>query len=172
MFFADISKPSNLIQYVPILTSAIIIDLIGMFISLNFASSIYLKKWYKQYNLAAVLADVLSISIGILIARYIYSYFFKEWSIWKFILIALGVQIFHDILFYNIFTFIPRGKSIIMDLFKDYSKEIRGVAIFGDSLIIIGTILIASLLASLDLEINLFILVWAVYLIPYFVYSF
>lgn len=172
MFFADISKSANLINYIPILTSSIIVDLIVMFITLNFASSIYLKKWYKTYNLAAVLADVLSVVIGILIARYIYSYFFKEWSIWKFLLIVLGVQIIHDILFYNIFTLIPRGKSAIMDLFKDYAKELGGFAIFGDSLIIIGTVLIASLLASLDIGINLFILAWALYLIPYFVYSF
>ena len=172
MFFADISKSANLINYVPILTSSIIVDLIVMFITLNFASSIYLKKWYKTYNLAAVLADVLSVVIGILIARYIYSYFFKKWSIWKFLLIVLGVQIIHDILFYNIFTLIPRGKSAIMDLFKDYAKELGGFAIFGDSLIIIVTVLIASLLASLDIGINLFILAWALYLITYFVYSF
>lgn len=172
MFFADISKSANLINYVPILTSSIIVDLIVMFITLNFAKSIYLKKWYKTYNLSAVLADVLSVVIGILIGRYIYSYFFKEWSIWKFLLIVLGVQILHDILFYNIFSLIPRGSSSIMDLFKDYAKELGGFAIFGDSLIIISTVLIGSLLASLDININLFILAWALYLIPYFVYSF
>jgi hypothetical protein len=45
------------------------------------------------------------------------------------------------------------------------------MAIVGDSVLIIGTILLASLLAGLNMEWNLFILVIAVYLIPYFVYS-
>ena len=172
MLFTDISISSNLSNIVPILTSSVIVDLLVMFITLNFAKSIFLKKWYKTYNLSAVLADVLSVVIGIMIARYIYSYFFNEWSLWKFLLIVLAVQITHDILFYIIFSLIPRGSSEIMDLFKDYAKELGGFAIFGDSLIMISTVLIASLLSSLNMNMNLFILAWAVYLIPYFVYSF
>lgn len=107
-----------------------------------------------------------------MIARYIYPLVFNEWSLWKFILLALAVQITHDLLFYALFSAIPRGSSSIMDLFKDYAKELKGFAIFGDSLIMIGTILLASFLAGLDIGTNLFILLWAVYLIPYFVYSF
>jgi len=167
----DISKSSNLADYVPIITSSVIVDLIVIFITIKYASSIYLKKWYSTYNLGAVLADVLSVVIGIMIARYIYSYLFDEWSLWKFLLVVLGVQITHDILFYMIFSAIPRGSSSIMDLFKDYAKELKGFAIFGDSLIMIGTVLLASFLAGLDLGTNLFILLWAVYLVPYFVYS-
>lgn len=168
----DISKSNNLLDYVPIITSSVIVDLIVIFITIKYASSIYLKKWYSTYNLCAVLADVLSVVIGIMIARYIYPLVFNEWSLWKFILLALAVQITHDLLFYALFSAIPRGSSSIMDLFKDYAKELKGFAIFGDSLIMIGTILLASFLAGLDIGTNLFILLWAVYLIPYFVYSF
>jgi hypothetical protein len=172
LVFSDISKSSNLVDYVPILVAAIIVDLVVMFITKNYASSIYLKKWYKTYNLGAVIADVLSVLIGICIARYIYPLIFTEWSIWKFLLIVLGVQITHDVLFYIIFSSIPRGASGIMDLFKDYAKEIGGLAIFGDSIIMISTVVLASLLASTNLGANLFILAWSVYLVPYFVYSF
>jgi uncharacterized protein YacL len=171
MQFTNISKASNLADYVPIITSSVIVDLIVIFITMKYASSIYLKKWYRTYNLGAVLADVLSVVIGIMIARYIYYYIFDEWCLWKFLLVVLGVQITHDILFYMIFSAIPRGSSSIMDLFKDYAKELKGFAIFGDSLIMIGTVLLASFLAGLDLGTNLFILLWVVYLVPYFVYS-
>jgi hypothetical protein len=59
-----------------------------------------------------------------------------------------------------------------MDLFQDYAKELGGFAIFGDSLIVIFTTILASLLASLSFQTNLFIFVWSLYLVPYFVFSF
>ena len=170
--FTDISKSANFSDLLTILTASIIIDLVVMFITKNYASSVYLKKWYKTYNLGAVIADVLSVLIGICIARYIYPFIFSEWCLWKFLLIVLGVQITHDILFYIIFSSIPRGSSGIIDLFKDYAGELGSFAIFGDSIIMVATVFLASLLASCSLGCNLFILAWAVYLVPYFVYSF
>jgi hypothetical protein len=169
--FSDISKASNLADYVPILAAAIFIDMLVSTISCVFLNTRVLRKWYKTYTLGAVLSDVLILLIAILVTRYIYPLVFKEWSIWKFLLLALVVQIIHDFLFYGLFSAIPRGKSGIIDVFKDYAAELGGMAIVGDSVLIIGTILLASLLAGLNMEWNLFILVIAVYLIPYFVYS-
>lgn len=39
----DISKSNNLLDYVPIITSSVIVDLIVIFITIKYASSIYLK---------------------------------------------------------------------------------------------------------------------------------
>ena len=97
-----------------------------------------------------------------MITRFIYPLVFQEWCIWKFILLALAVQITHDLLFYGIFSIIPRGASPIMDLFKDYAGEYGGLAIVADNILIIGTILLASSLAGLEIKWNLFILVVAV----------
>lgn len=170
--FTDISKSNNLLDYVPILAAAIFVDMLVSTISCVYFKTENLKKWYKTYNLGGILCDVLIILIAILITRYIYPLVFSEWSLWKFILLALAVQITHDFLFYGLFSAIPRGASGIIDLFKDYAGELGGMAIVGDSVLIIGTILLASFLAGLDLGTNLFILTWAVYLIPYFIYSF
>jgi hypothetical protein len=172
MLFANISNLNSISDYIPIITSATIVDLCVMFITLNYAKSKYLKKWYHNYHIGAVIADVLSASLGILIARYIYYYIFTEFSLLKFILVVVVVQICHDILFYILFSLVPRGKSPIMDLFQDYAKELGGFAIFGDSLIVIFTTILASLLASLSFQTNLFIFVWSLYLVPYFVFSF
>jgi hypothetical protein len=172
MLFTDISKSANLADYVPILAAAILVDMLVSTISCVFLNTIVLRKWYKTYTLGAILSDVLIILIAILITRYIYPLVFKEWSIWKFLLLALAVQITHDFLFYGLFSAIPRGASGIIDVFKDYAAELGGMAIVGDSVLIIGTVLLASYLAGLEMEWNLFILVVAVYLVPYFVYSF
>lgn len=172
MQFADISKSGNLADYVPIFAAAIFIDMLVSTISCVYLNTQNLKRWYKTYNLGAVLSDVFIIVIAIQITRYLYPLVFNEWSLWKFILLALAVQITHDLLFYGLFSAIPRGASGIIDLFKDYAGELGGMAIVGDSVLIIGTILLASILAGLDMGNNLFILICAVYLVPYFVYSF
>lgn len=171
MLFTDISKSANLADYVPILAAAIFVDMLVSTISCVYFNTKNLKIWYKIYNLGAVLSDVLILLIGVLITRFIYPFVFQEWCIWKFILLALAVQITHDFLFYGLFSAIPRGASGIIDVFKDYAAEYGGLAIVADSILIIGTVLLASLLAGLKMEWNLFILVVAVYLVPYFVYS-
>lgn len=172
MQFTNISNAGNLADYIPIFAAAIFVDMLVSIISSVYFTTENLKRWYKTYNLGAVIADVLILVIALQITRYIYPLVFSEWSLWKFILLALAVQITHDLLFYGLFSAIPRGASGIMDLFKDYAGELGGMAIVGDSVLIIGTILLASFLAGLDIGTNLFILICVVYLIPYFVYSF
>ena len=68
-----------------------------------------LNDWYSQYNLSAVIADVLIILIGLIITRAIYYYIFDNFSLLKFVVIAVIVQIIHDILFFIFFSNMPRG---------------------------------------------------------------
>jgi uncharacterized protein YacL len=171
--FYDISKFSNTSDYLPILVASLIVDIIVISYTLSsFATTKNLKLWYAKYTFGAVIADVLSVVIGLIITRFLYPYIFSEWNLWKFIILAVLVQITHDILFYWLFSSIPRGKSSIIDLFKNYAKELKGFAIFGDSLIIIGTILIASYLAGQTINTNLILLIIGLYIIPYLLYSF
>jgi hypothetical protein len=170
--FTDISNPDKLSDYIPIFAAALIVDMLVSTISCTVFNTVQLKRWYKTFTLGAIISDVFIIAIGILIARYLYPLIFEEWSLWKFILLALAVQITHDFLFYGLFSIIPRGASGIMDIFKDYAASYGGWAIFADSVLIVGSILLASYLAGLEIGTNLFILVIAVYLIPYFIYSF
>ena len=171
--FGDISKFSNTGDYLAILVASVIVDLIVISYTLSsFATTKNLKLWYGKYTFGAVIADVLSVVIGLIIARFLYPYIFIEWSLWKFIILAVLVQITHDILFYMFFSAIPRGKSGIMDLFKNYASELGGFAIFGDSLIIIGTVLIASYLANQTLNTNIILLIVSLYILPYLLYSF
>jgi len=127
--------------------------------------------WYSSFGLSAVIADVLIIFIGILIARFLYPRLFSEYVLWKFIALALVIQISHDILFYLLTKSIPRGQSKIMDVFKDYGKEMGAKAIMADSGMMVSSILIASFLKGKNLNINLITLIVSVYIVPYFIYS-
>ena len=159
-------------DYLPLLTGAILTDMfVTYLLIIGFIKSKTLQTWYRELTLSAVIADVLIFLLGITLARYIYPFIFKEYSLLKFILVVLGVQIAHDILFYLFCTSVPRGKSRILDIFKDYGKEMGVRAIVADSLMIISVVLIASYLKGLSFNTNIILLILAVYLVPYFIYS-
>ena len=168
----NISNISDKSDYLPILNGAIITDLIVILLLIfGVIQSKVLKRWYKELSLSAVIADVLIIVIGIILARFIYPYLFSSYSLIKFILLAVGIQCIHDILFYFFCTAIKRGKSRILDIFKDYGKEKGGKAIIADSLMMISTILIGSFLKGFSINANIITLIIAIYLVPYFIYS-
>jgi hypothetical protein len=172
MFFQDISKFSRQSDYVPLFIGAIITDIIGLLlINQKYFTAKSLVSWYKTFRLSAVLADVLSIVIGIAIARYFYSIFFTQFSILTFSAFVVAVQCIHDILFSFIIQAIPRGKSEMIDLFKDYAKELGLLILGGDAIMMISATIIASLMASLSINTTIFILLFVAYLVPYFLYS-
>ena len=168
----NIGDFNNVSDYLPILNAVIITDLIGIILSNNdFIKSQNLKKWYSTFNLSAVLADVLIIFIVLIATRYFYNIFFDEFSIIKFIILAVSLQIIHDILFYFMIIIIPKGSNKMIDVFKDYADEISQYAILGDSSMMISSALIASFLVNKDNNTNIILLIVLLYLIPYFIYN-
>jgi hypothetical protein len=170
--FKDISNFNNIEDYLPILTAILIVDIIGIILSkTNIITSYYLRIWYKKFLLSAILADVLSIFIGIIFVRAIYYYIFTTFTIINFIILMLIIQIIHDILFYIIFSLIPRGSNEMIDIFKDYANEGSYYTIIGDSIMVIAIGFLASYLANFNANINIIILVIFIYLLQFFLYS-
>lgn len=172
MCFKNISVFKETGDYLSIFNGVLITDLIVIaFLLAGWIQSAVLKKWYKELNLSAVLADILILFIGILIARFLYPYIFTQYSLLKFIGLAVAIQVVHDILFYQICLAVPRGQSRIMDIFKAYGKE-KGVgAILADSSMMVSSVLIASYLKGLGGNVNIITLIISVYIVPYFIYS-
>lgn len=159
-------------DYLPLLNGVLITDLIVIALLIGgVIQSKMLQKWYNELSLSAVIADVLIIVLGIILARFLYPYIFAKYSLLKFILLTVGIQITHDILFYFFCISVPRGKSRILDIFKDYGKEMGTRAIMADSLMMISSILIATYLKGLTLNANMITLILAVYLVPYMLYT-
>ena len=170
--FNNIANFNNVSDYLPLFTAVLITDLfVILLLNTGIIKSLVLNKWYSQYNLSAVIADVLIILIGLIITRAIYYYIFDDFSIIKFICVAVIVQIIHDILFYILFSNIPRGVNKMLDTFKDYANEVSYKAILADSGMIIMACLIASYLVNKTLNTNLIILIISVYLLPYLLYN-
>jgi len=168
----NIANFNNTNDYLPLFNAVLITDLfVILLLNTGVIRSQVLKKWYSQYNLSAVIADVLIILIGLIIARAIYYYVFNDFSLVKFIIIAVIVQIAHDILFYILFTNTPRGVNKMIDTFKDYANEVSYKAILADSGMMIMSCLIASYLVNKNTNTNIIVLISSLYLLPYLLYN-
>jgi hypothetical protein len=171
--FKSISEFGNTSDYLSILNGVLITDLCVIFLLIfGTIKSKVLVEWYRKYNLSAVIADVLIIFIGIILARFVYPYVFGEnFSLIKFIGLAVTIQIVHDILFYYMFKLVPRGKNMMLDTFKDYANEVGFKAVLSDSLMMILACILSSYFVSLSLNTNIIILIVALYILPYAIYN-
>jgi len=171
--FKDISQFNDTTDYLPIITAILIVEIITIILSFtHITQSGFLKVWYKEYKLSAVLADVSLIFLGIVIARALYPFVFDTFSILYFILSVVVIQVIHDILFYIMIRQIPKGVNKIIDILKDYADEISYWAILGDSAMMISSVLFAGLLANFDMNTNIIILAFLVYILQFILYTY
>jgi uncharacterized protein YacL len=168
--FKNISNFNTSSDYLPILVGVLWVESFVIFFTFMTSRSKVLEQWYRKYRLSAVMVDVLIVIIGIIIARFFYPFIFNVFSLWKFIGIALAIQIVHDVLFYYFFSLVPKGKNSMIDTFKSYAKEVGAYAILGDSSIIIFSCLAASHLATYSFNWNIINLIITLYFIPYLIY--
>lgn len=107
-----------------------------------------LDDWYNKFGIFAVGSDVLSILIGIMFTRYIYTSMNLKNPLY-FIAILLLFQLFHDLLFYlAVIKPIPEGHNQMIDVFKAYGDE-NGAKILGaDALMMLCSVTLGSFLKS------------------------
>ena len=97
----DIYNFNNVSDYLPILNSVIITDIFVIILLIKgLIKSKVLENWYRIFTLSAVLADVLIIVIGIILTRFFYPYIFSKYNLINFLILAVVIQITHDIFFY------------------------------------------------------------------------
>ena len=104
LILQNISDFKNNDDLLPIFLAVIIIDFIVILIAKHttfFGKQI--NVWYDKLGMTAVLLDVFIIVIGLLITRFIFTYFNLTFSAIKFIIVALIVQIIHDFGLYKLF---------------------------------------------------------------------
>jgi len=148
--FPDISNFNEVSDLLYIFFGILTVDVVVLFLARYYkVGGRFLNEWYDQYNVLAVLADVMIIFIGFLIARYIYTQIFFnkfEWNVVYFLLLLIIIQVLHDIFFY--FCAIkpmPVGQNEMIDTFKRYTNDLGGIIIGGDALLIIGSAMMAML---------------------------
>ena len=159
-------------ELLPIVTANLWVDLVIIFIAMS--GLIYtgktLKLWYKKYRLSAIIADMFSIIVGMILLRYIVYKLNIKVNLFQFILLGIGLCVIHDILFYLLFKNIPKGSNHMLDFFKDYAKDLGATAIIGDVILVINAIILSALLNTKSKKMNIISLFIGIYLIPYIIY--
>ena len=173
MILGDISNANNTLDFIQIFTAVLIVDFIVILIAKKtnkFGKVI--NVWYEKLGMTAVMLDVFIIVIGIIITRYIFTYFQIPFNATYFILIALIVQLIHDILLY-LLVIVPstKGTSTVLDIYKDYATENGAYILLADSMMVLASCLIAMLLKQQDNHVSVSLMILVIYLIPYYVYS-
>ena len=170
--FADLSK-SSVPVFATIVVAVIVVDLVILFLIRYFPDfwGKDINVWYNEFGLNAVLADVLSIVLGFLLAQVAYRAFVFPhigYSLPIFIALLLAIQLIHDMFFYlGIIQPIPAGHNGMIDVFKAYAAAGQGNILVADSAMMVGSVLIASALLELPTVVTLFTGSLAVYAVPY-----
>ena len=196
----NISHFGDTRDYLPIITAALIVDMVIILsMDLGYTRVASLTAWYESFGGLAVLADVLSITIGVILARFVYTLGYLKWdalmrptrssratlpinqsayttvfskySLPAFLAVTCAVQVTHDLLFTGVIYGIPRGNSRMLDVFKDYGDEVGATILLIDAAMMISTVLLASWFAGFSQNFQVILLIVALYILPYLLYS-
>ena len=161
------------LSFLPLLNAALLTDLIviSLFL-LGVLPSVSLGRWYKSFHLGAVIMDVLVLVLVVLLAHYLYPFVFGPvYSILKFGLLAVGIQLVHDLLFAGFFYQFGKGGRLT-DILQSYMSEQGNKILLADALMVLSTVgferLFSGALTGMQESILAIILV---YVTPYLVFS-
>ena len=144
------------------------VDLIVIFISLYGVFGKTIREWYAKFGPVAVLSDCLIIILGIMLASLIY----PTASTLELILLALTVQLVHDLLFYVlVIEKLPEGQNGVIDLFKKYASENGYHILIADALMVTSSILGQYYLETQSIEVTSFLGFLAAYALSYIIYT-
>lgn len=148
--------------------AAAIVDFVTIVLSKFFNMGTSLDKWYSKFGMTAVLSDVLVMVLGIQLAMF----FWPKVGVVYIAIVAMFIQIIHDILFYFlVIETVPHGQNEMIDLFKDYANENSWKIVVYDSLMIGSTVFLAHNLAKIQQTSVNFIGLLTVYALTYIVYT-
>ena len=144
------------------------VDLIVIFISLYGVFGKTIREWYAKFGPVAVLSDCLIIILGIMLASLIY----PTASTLELILLAVIIQLVHDLLFYIlVIQKMPEGQNGIIDLFKKYADEGGYRILIADASMVTASILGQYYLETQSIEVTSFLGFLATYAISYMIYT-
>jgi uncharacterized protein YacL len=157
MNILDIGIAAAIVDFVTILLSKYFFDM-----------GVSLDKWYKRFGMTAVLSDVTVIVLVVQLALFIE----PKASVFLLLVIALCIQIVHDILFYFlVIETVPQGHNEIIDLFKEYAAEMTWTIVAYDSFMVGSTVFLAHTLAKINQTSVNFIGLLTVYALTYIIYT-
>jgi hypothetical protein len=164
-------------DYLYIITAAVVVDLIVIFLARYPGPSPMFKvkalnDWYEKFGFLAAAADILSLIIGVTAARYLYTGLGLKNSLLFFVAVVVLFQLCHDVFFFlAVITQMPKGENKMIDVFGDYAKENGAKILVSDALMMIGTTLLAAFLKELPAHVTVSSLTVSLYALCFVLYT-
>lgn len=172
----NITNYHNTGDWFYLIPATLLVDLVVIFLAKYpgadpFFKVAALNEWYDKFGITAVGSDVLSILIGIMFARYIYTGLALKGVFW-FIAVLLLFQLAHDIFFYvAVILGLPKGHNAMIDVFKNYATENGFKILVADSLMMISAVAGASILKNIDFHWTVATSLVSLYSLTYIIYT-
>jgi len=146
-------------------TAAIWVDFFTVVVSKYIFRGSAIKQWYNQFQSVAVISDILSVMIGILLAHALLPKL-------DLLVSAVIVQVIHDVFFSTVVLgLVPTGHNSIIDLFKNYAVESSYGILVADAVIVVSTVLLMKYLNTLKKEIITLLALIGAYGLTYIIYT-
>jgi hypothetical protein len=151
-----------------LLSAVIWVDFLVIALSKQVSLGKSLDKWYADFGITAVISDCLIIVLGITIAKWIVPHA----DTWMLILVAVAIQLLHDVLFfYLVIKPLPLGTNRMIDVFKSYSAENSWKVLVADSAMVAGTIFLSDVLLEHSVTIQSFVGLLGLYATTFVIYT-
>jgi len=150
-----------------LVTAVLIVEFWVIYIFKVLGSGKSIKIWYEKFGAFAVLSDVTSVLIGVMIANFVV----PNAGTLKLAMYSVIVQVIHDVLYYVLLVRqLPKGTNSVIDLMKEYAAETSWGPIVADAGIMISSVLVYGMLKGQSTERVFFLMFSALYAITYVVY--
>jgi small ligand-binding sensory domain FIST len=146
-------------------TAAIWIDFFTVFLAKYAFQGTAIKQWYNQFQYVAVLSDVLSVMIGVLLGHIL----FPKMNL---ILASIIVQVVHDV-FFSIVVLgsIPTGSNTMIDVLKTYATESSYGILLYDAFMMGSTVMLMNYLLTVKKEYVTVLALLGGYALTYIIYT-
>ena len=145
--------------------AAIWVDFFTVVVSKYIFRGSAIKQWYSQFQSVAVISDIVSVIIGVLLAHMLFPKI-------NLLVAAIIVQVIHDIFFSTIVLgLVPTGHNSMIDLFKNYAVESSYGILVADAVIMTSTVLLMGYLNKLNKETVTLLAFIGVYSLTYIIYT-
>jgi uncharacterized protein YacL len=152
-------------EILPLATAAIWVEFFTVVVSKYIFEGSAIKQWYNQFQYVAVLSDILSVIIGILLAHMV----FPKLNL---MIAAVIVQVIHDIFFATVVLgVIPTGHNSMIDIFKNYATESSYGILVADGIIITTTVLLTEYISKTKKELLILLALVGSYALTYIIYT-
>ena len=121
--------------------AAIIVDtIVGYRVLFDKSCGKYIREWYKQFTIGAYAMDILTLIGGAYISTLLTPNFYLQ------LVYVVIVGLIHDTSFGTFLNSINTKSSKVIELFKNYAKELGKKILLWDALMLVSTLLISNYL--------------------------